>query len=219
MKAALIELHSFDLFFPIGARIVEYMHKTKVHQFPKDNSEQSPFQYAHDGLAFFEYFDKVPEQRKYFDDYMALRRVGLATWYETFPMAQVLCPDAKKESTSVLLVDVGGNWGHEISAFHQAHPDAPGRLILQDLPSMIQKVEKEAPPKGVECMAYDFFTPQPVKGMRTRTTSSESATDRTARCPSLLFPQHLPRLARLGVRTVSHQYRQSHGEGLLSAAD
>ena len=95
---------------------------------------------------------------------MATRRVGLATWFETFPMARLLCPDAKKDADAVLLVDVGGNWGHEVAAFHKAHPNVPGRLILQDLPSMMEKVEMEAPPEGVECMAYDFFTPQPVKG-------------------------------------------------------
>ena len=31
---------------------------------------------------------------------------------------------------------------------------------------MIEKVVQENPPQGVECMAYDFFTPQPVKGAR-----------------------------------------------------
>ncbi|KAI4097712.1 MAG: hypothetical protein LQ339_006691 [Xanthoria mediterranea] len=136
------EKHHFDLFFPIGARLVGYMHKTGVHQFPKDDTELSPFRYAHNGMHFFEYFDKTPEQRKYLDDYMAVRR------------------------DAVLLVDVGGSWGHELAAFARAHPDAHGRLILQDLPKVIEKVKGEAPPASVECMAYDFFTAQPIKGAR-----------------------------------------------------
>ncbi|KAI4218798.1 MAG: hypothetical protein LQ349_008569 [Xanthoria aureola] len=160
------EKHHFDLFFPIGARLVEYMHKTGVHQFPKDDTELSPFRYAHNGMHFFEYFDKTPEQRKYLDDYMAVRRVGLATWFETFPMAQTLCPGTKTDQDAVLLVDVGGSWGHELAAFARAHPDAHGRLILQDLPKVIEKVKGEAPPASVECMAYDFFTAQPIKGAR-----------------------------------------------------
>lgn len=159
------EKHHYDLLFPIGAKIVEYMHKTKVHQFPKDASEPSAFEYGH-GMGFWEYFNRTPEQRKYFDDYMATRRVGLQTWFETFPAAEVLVPGAKKDADAVLLVDVGGNKGHEAAAFRKAHPDAPGRCILQDLPPMIERVKKQGPPAEVECMAYDFFTRQPIKGAR-----------------------------------------------------
>ncbi|KAL8999601.1 MAG: hypothetical protein Q9169_001561 [Polycauliona sp. 2 TL-2023] len=160
------EKHHFDLFFPIGACLVEYMRKTGVHQFPKDDTELSPFRYAHNGMHFFEYFDKTPEQRKYLDDYMAIRRVGLTTWFETFPMLQALCPATKTDHDSVLLVDVGGSWGHELVAFNQAHPHVHGRLILQDLPKVIEKVQREAPTPNVECMVYDFFTVQPIKGAR-----------------------------------------------------
>ena len=156
---------SFDLIFPIGARLVEYMHETGVHQFPKDHTQKSPLQYAC-GMTLWQLFDKYPGRRKCFDDYMAVRRAGLATWYETFPMAERLCGGAKKDADAVLLVDVGGNWGHELAAFHQAHPDVPGRLVLQDLPGMIDKVKKENPPKDVECLAYDLFTSQPIKGAR-----------------------------------------------------
>ncbi|KAL8853059.1 MAG: hypothetical protein Q9221_002089 [Calogaya cf. arnoldii] len=71
--------------FPIAARLVEQMHKTGVYQFLANDKELSPFRYGHNGMHFFEYFDKTAEQRKYMDDYMAVRRVGLATWFETFP--------------------------------------------------------------------------------------------------------------------------------------
>ena len=139
------------------------MHTTGIHQFPASAEEKSPFVYAH-GMTFWEFFDRNPDQRRYFDDYMAVRRKGLATWHETFPMATVLGPGAKRDEDAVLLVDVGGNWGHEIVSFHAAYPDLPGRLVLQDLPAMIEKVAVENPPKGVELMQYDFLTPQPVKG-------------------------------------------------------
>ena len=76
---------SFDLCFPIAARLVEQMHKTGVYQFLANDKELSLFRYGHNGMHFFEYFDKTAEQRKYMDDYMAVRRVGLATWFETFP--------------------------------------------------------------------------------------------------------------------------------------
>lgn len=139
------------------------MHKTGVHQFPKSAEEKSPFQYAHK-MHFWEFFERNPDQRMYFDDYMAIRRKGMATWHETFPLAKILGPESKRDSDAVLFVDIGGNWGHEVASFHQSHPDMPGRLILQDLPTMIEKVERKDPPSGIELMKYDFFTPQPVKG-------------------------------------------------------
>ena len=38
-------------------------------------------------------------------------------------MARILGPDAKSDPEAVLLVDVGGNKGHEVASFHGAHPD------------------------------------------------------------------------------------------------
>ena len=138
------------------------MRETGFHQFPNKPEDKNPFFYAH-GVGFWEFFDKYPEHRKDFDEYMAARRKGLATWHETFPMASILGTNAKTDPEAVLLVDVGGNKGHEITSFHKAHSELPGRLILQDLPPMIERVSKE-PPEGIELMPYDFFNPQPVKG-------------------------------------------------------
>lgn len=155
-------MSSFDLFFPIGAVLPQYIRETGVHQFPKSPEEKSPFYYAHK-IQFWEFFDRSPKDRKDFDDYMEGRRKGLAEWHATYPFSEILGPEAKRDSDAVLLVDVGGNQGHEVSSFHKAHPDIAGRLILQDLPAMIDRVTA-APPPDIELMKYDFFTPQPVKG-------------------------------------------------------
>ncbi|KAL8689022.1 MAG: hypothetical protein Q9218_005211 [Villophora microphyllina] len=159
------EKHHYDLFFPIGANLVDYMKATKFHQFPKKPEQQSPWE-ATFKMGFFEYFAANEDQRKYFDDYMAVRRKGLSSWHEVFPMASQLVPGFNtSNSDAVLLVDVGGNWGHELQSFQKTYPDAPGRLILQDLPIMTEKFGGKAP-SGIEVMTYDFFTPQPVKGAR-----------------------------------------------------
>jgi hypothetical protein len=60
----------------------------------------------------------------------------------------------------VLLVDVGGNQGHDLVRFRKKHPQAPGRLILQDLPAVVAGHTDET----IEAMAYSFLDPQPVKG-------------------------------------------------------
>lgn len=138
------------------------MNETGVHQFPEKPGEKSPFAFSH-GIALWDFLEQNKKYRKYFDDLMSTRLVGLLTWYETFPMAILLAPGVKTNGDAVLLVDVGGNKGHDISSFHKAYPDLPGRLILQDMPSMIDTVRAD-PPEGIELISYDFFTPQPVKG-------------------------------------------------------
>ena len=139
------------------------MRETGIHQFPTRPEDPSPFDYSHK-VPFWDFLEKSPEDRADFDNLMEGRRKGLTQWYEMFPMASVLGTDAKRDPEAVLFVDVGGNKGHEGANFHQAHPDIPGRMILQDLPPMINRVSMN-PPKGIELMAYDFFTPQPIKGI------------------------------------------------------
>lgn len=65
--------------------------------------------------------------------------------------------------STILMVDIGGNKGHEGAGFHKAYPELPGRFIIQDLPPMIERV-RQRPPRDVELMPYDIFTPQPVTG-------------------------------------------------------
>ena len=78
-------------------------------------------------------------------------------------MASLLGPDVKRDPDAVLFVDVGGSKGHEAISFYTAYPDIPGHLILQDLPSVINKFRKD-PSQCIELMPYDFFTTQPIKG-------------------------------------------------------
>ena len=202
---------------------MEYMNRTGFHQFPKKLEQKSPWDDTYN-MSFFKFFEKNEDQRRYFDDYMAVRRKGLLSWHEVFPMASHLVPGFKSnEPEAVLLVDVGGNWGHELQSFHQAHADAPGRLILQDLPIMTDKFGGKNP-AGIEVMTYDFFTPQPVKGEQYPfyccTQSRETRQLRSSiRCSCVLFPQHLPRLAGFGLPTIPIQYGPSYGSRLLATVD
>ena len=191
--ASLSSSSSYDLFFPIGAVLPQYMRETGVYQFPTRPEERNPFVYAHN-LSFWEFFDKYPEHRRDIDEYLSVRRKGLNQWYEMVPVASILGPNARKDPNAVLFVDVGGGKGHEAINLHEAHPDIPGRLILQDLPSMIDRI-REDPPKGIELMPYDFFTPQPIKGQRSVKVASTDTTDRAKqifRRSRILLSQYLP---------------------------
>ncbi|EGX88469.1 O-methyltransferase, putative [Cordyceps militaris CM01] len=64
------------------------------------------------------------------------------------------------------IVDVGGGRGQALLAIQgDGEGVFSGRLVLQDLPTVIDTLKPEDIP-GIEPMAYDIFTPQPVQGAR-----------------------------------------------------
>lgn len=117
------------------------------------------------GQHYFEYI-AVPgreEEFEAFHNHMRFRTL-CPNWYNAPKIMEAVFGSVKLSSEDVLLVDVGGGTGHDIIGFHRAHTDIPGRLILQDLPSTIESLDSDAMvAQGVEPMAHDFFTPQPVK--------------------------------------------------------
>ena len=63
----------------------------------------------------------------------------------------------------IVLVDVGGAKGSTIQEIRRAYPELQGKVVLQDLQSVID--DGTLPDLGAEIMPYDFFKQeQPVKG-------------------------------------------------------
>ncbi|KAF7718265.1 Uncharacterized protein PECH_002080 [Penicillium ucsense] len=158
------EKHHFDLDFAMGGKLVEYMRGPGIQQFADEPDAMTLFKYAHGTDVIFGLLERNPEQKQAFDDYMAARRTdNLPQWFDIYPAFENV-KKARSDPDSVLMVDVGGGPGQEISRFKEKYPSLPGRFILQDLPLTLERVGKL--PEGVEAMEYDFFTPQPVKGSR-----------------------------------------------------
>ena len=88
---------------------------------------------------------------------MSVPREG--DWLDVVPFMQ---ETTSLEPERVHFVDVGGSFGHQCARLKAKYPDLPGRIVLQDLPETIKQAR---PIEGVEFMAHDFFTPQPVKGV------------------------------------------------------
>lgn len=80
-----------------------------------------------------------------------------------YPVQDRLINGFDQHGDATLLVDVGGSFGHDIGEFHRKFPDAPGRLVLQDLPVVISQITNLD--NKIERMEYDFYTEQPIKGM------------------------------------------------------
>lgn len=100
----------------------------------------------------------------HFSDHMAGYKLGSLPWmaHGFYPVAQRLIQGANTDTEAPFFVDIGGNVGHDIVQLHQLFPQLPGKLILQDLPSVISRIT-DLPPAIIP-MEYDFHSEQPVKG-------------------------------------------------------
>lgn len=112
------------------------------------------------GLTFWDFLGQHPDYASNFAAFLTSLVSYRAKWTDLYDTTQLV---AGWDSSSPLLVDVGGSLGNDIGLFREKHPDAPPqKLVLQDLPDVVQSAEIGG---GVQVMAYDFFTPQPVQGM------------------------------------------------------
>lgn len=122
-------------------------------------------------LSWFDHVRSVPANSQDFDKIMAASLLGRPAWIETYPAAQRLIegflPERRHGDNDgpVLFVDVGGGRGHCTEQLIDAFPDAPGRLVVQDLPVVTgEVVDTEGLHPRIERMGYDFFDEQPIKG-------------------------------------------------------
>lgn len=140
-----------------------------------DRSEVDPHTHTF-GMPMFPYMQAHREYGQAFEDFMTARRAATwSQWFDTFPAAErIAAMDLNSPSASapaeVLLVDVAGGQGYWTQQFRRRLFPAegagaaapPGRLIVQDQPHVLCDLSAD----GIETQAYDFFTPQPVRGAR-----------------------------------------------------
>lgn len=103
-----------------------------------------------------------PAVQRAFQLYMSDFYQGRASWMDFYPVEERLGKDAKQSQEAVMIVDVGGGFGHEAAALKKQHPELPGRFVVQDLPSVTSDIKHDY----IEAMTHDFFTPQPLRGAR-----------------------------------------------------
>lgn len=111
------------------------------------------------GIPLWDYLKANPYDEQQFGlamSALAANRLPLSELYPTKELVEHV------DSQGVLLVDCGGSVGHDVEAFKRAHPHAPGKLVLQDRPEVIENIQELD--ASIERMPHDFLTPQPVKG-------------------------------------------------------
>lgn len=89
--------------------------------------------------------------------------LGRPAWSDIYPVQERLIEGFdSSDKENVLLVDLAGGLGHYATQFQSNFPDAPGRLVLQELPVVVDAIQDL--PSKVEKMSYDMFTENPIKG-------------------------------------------------------
>ena len=153
--------HSYDGWTSACSKVIEFMKKTNYRNpISKDNTV---WQFgAGIDLPYFTWMETQDDRQRAFANHMKFKS-SHQNWYDTVTLSEIFPADF--DPREVLMVDVGGNAGHDILGFHRTHPKQPGRLILQDLPGQIQLLDTRAL-APVEPMCHDFFTPQPIKGAK-----------------------------------------------------
>lgn len=156
---------SYDACAVANPKLAEFLRKTKYKN-PTDK-DNSPWTYAaNPPLHYFKWVFLPGNELQAEALHNCMKFKTLAKkWFETVPIAELFADFKKDDPNAVLMVDVGGNNGYDLLNFHKAWPNQPGRLIVQDLPGAIERVDKQAL-KPVEALAHDFFTPQPVKAAK-----------------------------------------------------
>ena len=150
-------------FYSVVADIRRFLSSTSYSR-TGDESAPSAFEFSH-GKTIWRVLEEQPNQRRNFDLWMRERRQHEESlWHKRFPpCASLSSVNLKTDSNAVLMVDIGGANGSQVIDFKAQFPHLPGRYVLQDL-SFAKSNGAIKPPEGVEVMAYDFFTPQPIKG-------------------------------------------------------
>ncbi|KAI0139592.1 S-adenosyl-L-methionine-dependent methyltransferase [Hypoxylon sp. NC0597] len=151
--------HLYDATIPCFFKMPEFLAQNGYKN-PVDPSN-GVFQYAKGWKGdMFNYYESHPIEGASFDHVMGGVMANQAGWLEIFPHNKLLDTG---DSQSPLVVDVGGNIGHDIERFREAHPETAHRLYLEDRPEVVQRSKC---PDTVNRVGYDFFTPQPIKGAR-----------------------------------------------------
>lgn len=151
---------------PVHVKAPQYFAE-RSYKNPTDITD-GPLQYAYNmkGTPLFGWLQQNPVIGKRFGNMMTAWLIDRPMWIDPgfYPVQERLIQGMKKDQPdTVFLVDMGGGQGHDLERFKAKLPNVAGRLILQDLPEVIDRAKANLSP-GIEATVHDFNTTQPVRG-------------------------------------------------------
>lgn len=144
-------------------KLPEYLAKTGYKN-PNSVTDGS-FQFAYNTARHLVFLGTWESARlQHFNHHMGAYHQGRPSWMvpDFYPVQELLVKGARTDVDSVPIVNVGGGSGHDLEEFQRKHPNAPGRLVPQDLPAVIEQIREIH--ERIKPMAHDFYTEQPIKG-------------------------------------------------------
>ncbi|KAL9083178.1 MAG: hypothetical protein Q9159_005945 [Coniocarpon cinnabarinum] len=161
-----------DITIPAFMSLPKFLAKTGYKN-PADR--MGNWQFATDSqVSHFAWLEQHPEAMKTFSNLMTAYASQRGSWLEVYPTASLL---ETADSDGDILVDVGGGLGHDLKKFLEKHPHSAGRLVLQDLASVIADAQKQDL-NGIKPIAHDFFTIQPRKVLINELVINDRGADR-----------------------------------------
>lgn len=126
----------------------------------------SAFQFGHKtDLGLWEHLKEDPRRLKLFNSGMqSLATIGSNRNSNLYPFDKQLGGEEPCGQNEVLLVDIGGGRGQALQAIKVKFPELKGKMILEDLPNVIEDAKAMGLPDYIEPRAASFFEPQPVHG-------------------------------------------------------
>ncbi|KAJ5476700.1 Plant methyltransferase dimerization [Penicillium sp. IBT 31633x] len=158
----------FHEFLPSIQKVPEYLQSTNYRN--PDDPLFAPLQYTHNlKIDGFSWLCQNPEALTRFNNFMEGQRADRPHWADWFPVREQLLDHPDMTADTPLLVDLGAGRGHDLIGFRKRFPDAPGKLILEDLSPVIDEVRgaQNLEAAFIDTVAHDFFAEvQPVQGAR-----------------------------------------------------
>ncbi|KAJ5411014.1 uncharacterized protein N7487_005373 [Penicillium crustosum] len=134
----------FDVGMPTLAKVPEFLRR-QDHRNP-EGTTTGPLQFAEKiDESIWTWLPQNPENLDSCNTFMEGDRGARPSWLEWFP------------------VEERGR-GHDLAAFLARYPDVLGRLVLEDLPHVLE--ESTVDVGRIEKQAFDLFKPQPIHGAR-----------------------------------------------------
>ncbi|POS74201.1 O-methyltransferase [Diaporthe helianthi] len=157
---------TFQTIAPIVMKAPDFFKLTRFQN--PDNNVKTPFQMVQntDQPAMEWAHEHRPDLVADFGAWMGALS-GPKTWLDVIDFESLIKGSETEESAIIpdmaVFVDVGGGIGSQCAMLKAKLPNLPGRVILQDLPFVLQYAR---PTEGVEITAHNFWTEQPVRGAR-----------------------------------------------------
>ncbi|KKY19905.1 putative o-methyltransferase-like protein [Phaeomoniella chlamydospora] len=146
-------------FIRTWAKLPEYVKAHEIGELYDQKKSPFAFMQGKEGLTYYEVLALNPEERHFWN-------VAMVQIEKSMPILGMFPFDSLKEQVAKepdrpFIVDVAGGRGQDLLAIQKEFGPI-GKLILQDLPIVINSLKPEDIP-GIEGMEYDFYTPQPIK--------------------------------------------------------